>query len=132
MTMTDPIADMIVRIKNALQVRYDKVDVPYSNIKLEVIKKLKEAGYIENYYKTEDGIKSFICVELKYTREGKPVIKNIKRASKPGLRLYTKKEEITKVLGGLGTVILTTSKGILTGTEAQKQNVGGEVICEVK
>jgi small subunit ribosomal protein S8 len=131
MGMTDPISDMIVRLKNAIRAKHVNVDVPQSKMKAEVLKILKEEGFIDNYYKVEDEEHGVLRVELKYNKEGKGVIKSIKRVSKPGLRIYVKKEEIPKILGGLGTVILSTSKGMLTGKEAKKQNIGGEIICEV-
>jgi len=131
MGMTDPISDMLVRIKNAIRAKHETVDVPQSKVKASVLKILKDEGFIDNYYKVEDEQHGVLRVELKYNREGKGVIKSLKRVSKPGLRIYVKKEEIPKILGGLGTVILSTSKGILTGKEAKKQNIGGEIICEV-
>lgn len=131
MAMNDTISDMIVRIKNAIRAKHTTVDMPQSKVKAELLRILKEEGYIDNYYKVEDEKHGVLRVELKYSKEGKGVIKSLKRVSKPGLRIYVKKDEIPKILGGLGTVILSTSKGMLTGKAAKKQNIGGEIICEV-
>lgn len=131
MGMTDPISDMIIRIKNAIRAKHVSVDLPQSKVKAAVLQILKQEGYIENFYRVEDEKHGVLRVELKYSKEGKGVIKSFKRVSKPGLRIYVKNDEIPKILGGLGTVILSTSKGILTGKEAKKQNIGGEIICEV-
>ncbi|HRZ86375.1 MAG TPA: 30S ribosomal protein S8 [bacterium] len=131
MAVTDPISDMIIRIKNALRAKHTTVDVPQSKIKTEVLRILKSEGYIDNYYRVDDEKHGVIRIELKYNKEGAGVIKSLKRVSKPGLRMYVKRDEIPRVLGGLGTVILSTSKGIVTGKQAQKQNLGGELLCEV-
>lgn len=131
MAMTDPIADMITRLRNAIKAKHPTVDLPQSSLKDQILKLLKDEGYIDNYYKVEDEKHGVIRVELKYNKEGQGVIKKIKRVSKPGLRIYVKKDKIPKLQGGFGTVILSTSKGMLTGKDAGKKNIGGEIICEV-
>ena len=128
--MTDPIADMLTRIRNALQARHPKVDIPASKLKLEIVRILKEEGYIQNYRVAEENGKRTIKVYLKYVNK-KPVISHIERVSKPGRRVYVGARQIPKVLGGLGINILTTSRGVMTGRDARKLGVGGEIICEV-
>ena len=130
MTMTDPIADMLTRIRNANTVKHETVDVPASNIKKEIARILLEEGFVKGYDVIEDG-KQGIRLQLKYGIEGERVISGLKRISKPGMRVYSSKDEIPKVLNGLGVAIMSTSKGILTDREARKENVGGEVICYV-
>jgi small subunit ribosomal protein S8 len=131
MVMTDPIADMLTRIRNGNHAKHELVDIPASNIKKELAAILLAEGYIKGFDVIEDGKQGIIRVELKYTQDKNRVITGIKRISKPGLRVYVKSEEIPKVLGGLGIAILSTSKGILTGKSAKVQGVGGEVICYV-
>lgn len=128
--MTDPIADMLTRIRNALHARHPRVDIPASKLKLEIIKILKEEGFIQNYRVAEENGKKTIKVYLKYVNK-KPAITQIERVSKPGRRVYVGAREIPKVLGGLGINILTTSRGVMTGREARKLGVGGEIICQV-
>ena len=131
MTMTDPIADMLTRIRNANTVKHETVDVPASNMKKELSRILLEEGFIRGYNVIEDGKQGIIRIQLKYGQSGEKVIQGIKRISKPGMRVYTNAYEVPKVLNGLGISIISTSKGILTDKQARKENVGGEVICYV-
>ena len=131
MTTSDPIADMLTRVRNALQARHAKVDVPASRLKTDIAKILKDEGYIANYKLTEDGTKKFIRIYLKYTPGNTPVISRIERVSRPGCRVYVGSKEVPRVLGGLGINILTTPQGVMTGSSARKANVGGEVLCHV-
>ncbi len=127
----DPIADMLTRVRNALSSRHAKVDVPASRLKMEIARILKEEGYILNYKMTEDGAKRSIRIYLKYTPANTPVISRIERISRPGCRAYIGSKEIPRILGGLGINILTTPKGVMTGSMARKEGVGGEVLCQV-
>ena len=131
MSMTDPIADMLTRISNANMVGHESVDIRASKMKKSIAGILLEEGYIKGYDVIEDNKQGIIRVQMKYGANKEKVITGIKKISKPGLRVYAKKEEIPKVLGGLGIAIISTSKGIITDKEARKQNVGGEVICYV-
>ena len=131
MTMTDPIADMLTRIRNANTVKHETVDVPASNIKKDIVRILLEEGFVRGYDVIEDEKQGIIRIQLKYGQAGEKVIQGIKRISKPGMRVYTNAHEIPKVLNGLGIAIISTSKGILTDKQARKENVGGEVICYV-
>lgn len=131
MVMTDPIADMLTRVRNANNAKHDTVDVPASNIKKAVAKILLEEGFIKGFDVIEDGKQGIMRMQLKYAQNKEKVITGIKRISKPGLRVYAKRDEIPRVLGGLGIAILSTSKGIITDKVARKSNVGGEVICYV-
>ncbi len=130
MVMTDPIADMLTRVRNATIVKGKVVEVPSSKIKLELAKILKEEVYIQEYESVESGVQGTIRLYLKYNGK-ETVISGLKRISKPGLRVYAQKEEIPKVMGGLGIAILSTSQGIMTDRKARRSNVGGEVICYV-
>lgn len=130
MTMSDPIADMLTRIRNGNTAKHDFVDVPASKMKQAIADILVNEGYIKGYKLIEDGLIRTIRVEMKYGRDkNEKVIAGIKKISKPGLRVYAGKDELPKVLGGLGTAIISTNKGIITDKEARKQNVGGEVIA---
>ena len=129
--VTDTIADMLTRIRNANQMRYETVEVPSSNIKKEVAKILKEEGYIKDYKVKDDNTQGTIVLTLKYTDKKERVITGLKRISKPGLRVYAKAEEIPKVLNGLGIAIISTSKGIMTDKKARKENIGGEVLAYI-
>ena len=131
MSVTDPIADMLTRIRNANQMRYNEVVIPSSNVKLEIVKILKGEGYIENYKVEKNEVQNNIIVTLKYGKNKERVISGLKRISKPGLRVYAKAEEIPTVLNGLGISIVSTSKGIMTGKEARKEKLGGEVLAYV-
>jgi len=130
MSMTDPIADMLVRIKNAAAVRKQTVKMPSSKIKTAIATVLKDEGYIADFRVTPNGAKAELEVVLKYY-EGKPVIERLERYSRSGLRQYRGKDAIPKVLGGLGVAIISTSKGIMTDAQARQQGVGGEVLCFV-
>jgi small subunit ribosomal protein S8 len=127
----DPIADMLTRVRNALSARHAKVDVPASRLKTELARILKDEGYILNYKLTEEGAKKFIRLYLKYTPQNTSVISKIERVSRPGCRVYTGSKDIQRVLGGLGISILTTPKGIMTGSAARKEGVGGEILCRI-
>lgn len=129
--MTDPIADMLSRIRNANNARHKSVDIPCSNIKKEIAKILLDEGYIKGYDVVEDDKQGIIKIDLKYSQDGERVISGLKRISKPGLRVYVKCEDVPKVLGGLGIAIISTSKGIITDKKARQDKVGGEVICYV-
>ena len=132
MTMSDPIADMLTRIRNANTAKHDTVDVPASKMKIAIANILLDEGYIAKYDLVEDGHFQTIHITLKYgVDKNEKVISGLKRISKPGLRVYASTENIPKVLGGLGTAILSTNKGVVTDTEARKLGVGGEVLCFV-
>jgi len=130
MVMTDPIADMLTRIRNANQERHETVNVPGSKMKIKIAEILKSEGFIKDYTIEEDGVKKTIVITLKYNGNER-VITDLKRISKPGLRIYAKVDEVPKVLNGLGIAILSTSKGVMTDKEARAQKVGGEVIAFV-
>ena len=129
--MTDPIEDMLTRIRNSNNAKHKTVDVPASNIKKEIAQILLDEGYIKSFDFIEDNKQGMLKVELKYTQDGDRVISGLKRISKPGLRVYANSAELPKVLGGLGIAIISTSKGIITDKTARELNVGGEVICYV-
>ena len=129
--VTDTIADMLTRIRNANQMRYEEVNVPASNIKKEIAKILKDEGFIKDYKVVSDDAQGTIVLTLKYTNKKERVITGLKRISKPGLRVYAKSDEIPQVLNGLGIAIISTSKGIMTDKEARKQNIGGEVLAYI-
>lgn len=129
--MTDPIADMLSRIRNANNARHKSVDIPCSNIKREIAKILLDEGYIKGYDVVEDDKQGIIKIDLKYSQDGERVISGLKRISKPGLRVYVKCDDVPRVLGGLGIAIISTSKGIITDKMARQNKVGGEVICYV-
>lgn len=129
--MTDPVADMLTRLRNASSVFHESVDVPASKLKIELARILKEEGFLRDYRVLEDGPKRTIRMWLKYAPPKRQVITGIKRISRPGLRVYAKSDQIPRVLGGLGVAILSTSKGVLSDRDARKAGVGGEVICYV-
>lgn len=129
--MTDPVADMLTRLRNASSVFHESVDVPASRLKIELARILKEEGYIRDYRVLEDGPRRVIRMWLKYVPPKRQVITGIKRISRPGLRVYAKSDQVPRVLGGLGIAVLSTSKGVLSDREARKQRVGGEVLCYV-
>ena len=131
MSVTDPIADLLTRMRNANQMRYNEVVVPSSNLKLEIVKILKVEGYITDYKVEKGQVQDNIVITLKYGKNKERVISGLKRISKQGLRVYAKAEEIPTVLNGLGISIVSTSKGIMTGKEARKENLGGEVLAYV-
>lgn len=131
MTMTDPIADMLTRIRNAQRASHELVNIPSSKLKINVAKVLKSEGYIKNFRIISDGQHRFIRIFLKYDKDGVAVIEGIKRVSKPGCRVYAGKDEIPEVLNGYGINILSTSKGLMTDREAKRIGVGGEILCAV-
>jgi len=131
MSMTDPIADMLTRIRNGIQAHHERVELPASKLKVEIAKILKSEGFISNYKIVEGKYQGTLRVYLKYSDDGEPVIHGIERISRPGRRVYRNKGEIPRVLGGLGLSIVSTSRGILSGAEAVKTGVGGEVLCQV-
>jgi small subunit ribosomal protein S8 len=131
--IVDPISDMLTRMRNAISARHTKVDVPASRLKIEVARILKEEGYITNYsIKTSEGSQArTLRIFLRYGPKGESVISKLKRISRPSLRVYVPSDEVPRVLGGLGINILTTSQGVMTGKQARKSKVGGEVLCSV-
>lgn len=131
MGMTDPIADMLTRIRNAIMASYDTVDIPNSRLKIDITKVLKSEGFIKNYKIIPDGRQGIIRIFFKYDENREPVIEGLKRVSKPSCRVYTKSEKIPQVLNGYGISILSTSKGIMTDRQARKMRVGGEILCSV-
>ncbi|MBN1594573.1 30S ribosomal protein S8 [candidate division FCPU426 bacterium] len=131
MSMTDSIADLLTRIRNANRASHEKVDVPFSRIKQEIVRIIKDEGFIKNYRFIEDRRHGTIRVFMKYGPNRERVIKNLERISRPGCRVYTSAEEIPRVLGGLGVAILSTSKGIMTDRQARRAQVGGEVLCYI-
>jgi small subunit ribosomal protein S8 len=128
--MSDPIADYLTRIRNAISARHEKVDIPASRVKLDITKILKEEGFIQNYKLQEDKKQGTIRIYLKYS-DGNCVITGMKQVSKPGRRMYSKKTAMPRVIGGLGISIVSTSRGIMTGDQSVKAGVGGELLCEV-
>jgi small subunit ribosomal protein S8 len=131
MVMSDPIADMLTRIRNAHIVRHETVEIPASKMKREIAEILKKEGFIRDAEYVEDSIQGIIRVFLKYGSNNERVISGLKRISKPGLRVYTKSQEIPRVLGGLGIAIISTSKGVMTDKEARQTKAGGEVVCYI-
>jgi len=130
-TVTDPIADMLTRIRNAIMVRHDSVLVPSSKLKLAVSKILKEEGFINDYEVVRGKPHRTIKIHLKYRDRNQPVVSGLERVSKPGLRIYVQKGEIPRVYGGLGIAVLSTAKGVMTGQQAWRQGIGGELLCYV-
>ena len=131
MVMTDPIADMLTRIRNANRMRHEKVEMPASRLKSDILSVMKKEGFIVYYTVVKDGVQGKIVVTLKYTSSKERVIKGLKRISKPGLRVYASVDELPKVLNGLGVALISTSKGIMTDREARLAQVGGEVLAYV-
>ena len=131
MSMTDPIADMLTRIRNALQAHHSEVDIPSSNIKEGIARVLQDEGYIQKYKVVSDPKQGVLQVVLKYDNEKTPIIAGIQRVSRPGLRRYVKKDQIPKVLNGLGISIISTSRGLMTDRAAREAGVGGEILCNV-
>jgi small subunit ribosomal protein S8 len=129
--ITDPIADLLTRIRNGSRARHPRVDLPSSKLKVEIARILKDEGYIGNYKVAEEGKKKVLRINLRYDTEGLSVISALERVSKPGRRVYVGKNEVPKVLGGLGVAILTTPQGVMTGKAARRAGVGGELICNV-
>lgn len=130
MSLSDPVADFLGRIRNAISAKHEKVDIPASRMKLEITKILKDEGYIQNFKVQEDNKQGVIRIFLKYS-EGVPVITGLKQISKPGRRIYTPKQRLPKVIGGLGVAIISTSRGIMTSEQSLHNGVGGEILCEV-
>ena len=130
MSMTDPVSDMLTRIRNGQKARKVSVAMPASTVKLAVASVLKDEGYITDFVSSGEGVTKTLSVELKYF-EGAPVIEKVQRVSKPGLRIYRGKDDLPKVLGGLGIAIVSTSAGVMSDRQARKQGIGGEVICVV-
>ena len=131
MSMTDPLADMLTRIRNACKARHEKAEMPSSNQKVGIAKILKDEGYLKNFRVIDDGKQGVLRIYLKYDEKNKPIIQGIKRLSRPGIRRYVRTDGIPPVYDGLGVAILSTSKGIMTDREARKENLGGELICSV-
>ena len=129
--MSDPLADMLTRIRNGVMAHFDTVEVPLSKLKVGVAKVLKQEGYITDYQIISEGVQGILKIDLKYGPKNEKVITGIRRISKPGLRQYNKADRIPKVMSGLGVAILTTSHGIITDREARSMNIGGELLCEV-
>ena len=130
--VSDPVADMLTRIRNGFRARHQRVDMPSSKLKIEIARVLKEEGYISNYKVSEEGKKKTLRVFLRYTTNGSSVISKLDRVSKPGRRFYVASHAIPKVLGGLGVNILTTPQGVMTGKAARRAKVGGEILCNVE
>ena len=131
MRLTDPVADLLARIRNAIRSRHQKVDVPASKLKFEIARILKEEGYIANFKAVEEEGHKVLRIYLKYSNNDEAAISNLARVSKPGCRVYVRRSEIPRVLGGMGINILTTPRGVMTGRQARKEGVGGEILCEV-
>ncbi len=131
MSMTDPIADMLTRIRNAGEAHFDKVDIPASRMKISLAKIFKEEGFIKNYKVIKDSRQALLRVYLKYADKQRPLIQGLKRVSKPGRRVYAGHEELPRVQGGLGVAVISTSKGVVADRHARKLQVGGEVLCEI-
>ena len=131
MTMTDPIADMLTRIRNAVAVKHDYVNIPASKMKVSIAEVLKDEGFIRDFETFEEGPRRFFRVHLNYTEGREPLLTGLKRVSRPGLRVYVQKREIPRVFNGLGIAILSTPKGIMAGQQAWRQKIGGEVLCYV-
>ena len=128
---SDPIADMLTRVRNAITARHPKVDVPASKLKAEIARILKEEGYIANFKVAEEGVKRVIKIYLKYGPNNSPVITKIERVSRPGCRVYVGQDDIPRVQGGPGINILTTPRGVMTGKHARKEGIGGELLCQI-
>ena len=129
--MTDPISDMLTRLRNATIVRHDRTDVPASKLKLEIAKVLKEKGFIRTFKVIEEGPQGLLRIYLRYAEDGEPAIHGLRRVSRPGLRVYRGVEDLPKVLNGLGSAVISTNRGILTDDQARRLRVGGEVLCEI-
>ena len=131
MSLTDPVADLLARIRNAIHARHQKLDVPASKLKLEIARILKEEGYVANFKPTEEDGHKVIRIYLKYSNNNEAAISNVERVSRPGCRVYVGQTEIPRVLGGMGINILTTPRGVMTGRDAHKEHIGGEILCRV-
>jgi small subunit ribosomal protein S8 len=131
MNLTDPVADFLTRIRNSIRARHQKLDVPASKLKAEIARILKDEGYIANFKATEENGQRVIRVYLKYGTNNEAAIRDLQRVSRPGCRVYVGRDEIRRVQGGLGISIMTTPKGVMTGRQARREGVGGEILCEV-
>jgi small subunit ribosomal protein S8 len=131
MSASDPVADMLTKIRNAAQARHEKVDIPVSKLKLEIVKILKTEGYIKNFKKVQEDNKSIIRIFLKYDEANAPVIHGLEKISKPGRRVYSSYKDLPRVYNGYGTVIVSTSSGVTTGKKAAEKMVGGELVCTI-
>jgi small subunit ribosomal protein S8 len=131
MQLSDPIGDMLTRLRNGLLARHQTIDIPHSNLKERIATILKDEGFVRDYMVLREGAKTTLRVTLKYTPERRPVISHLRRLSKPGLRVYSRTDRIPRVLGGMGIVILSTPRGVITGQQARRIGVGGELLCEV-
>ncbi len=131
MSMSDPLADMLTRVRNASMVKFDSVDMPLSKLKVSVAKIMKEEGYINDYHIQKDDVQGVLSIDLKYDQSNDKVIIGLRRVSKPGCRVYVNSDSIPKVMSGLGIGIISTSKGVMTDRQARKMRVGGELLCEV-
>jgi small subunit ribosomal protein S8 len=131
MTMTDPIADLLTRIRNALIARHDRVDIPASRLKVAIVRIMKDEGFIKNFKINRDNKQGLIRILLKYNEHNSPVINGLQRVSRPGRRLYQKSSDIKPVLSGLGVLIVSTSRGVMTDKEARRHNLGGESLCQI-
>jgi len=131
MNLTDPVADFLTRIRNSIRARHQKLDVPASKLKAEIDRILKDEGYIANYKATEENGQRVLRVYLKYGTNNEAAIRDLQRVSRPGCRVYVGRDEIRRVQGGLGISIITTPKGVMTGRQARREGVGGEILCEV-
>jgi small subunit ribosomal protein S8 len=131
MNLTDPVADFLTRIRNSIRARHQKLDVPASRLKTEIARILKDEGYIANYEAVEESGQKVLRVYLKYGVNNEAAIRDLQRVSRPGCRVYVGRDEIRRVQGGLGISIMTTPKGVMTGRQARREGVGGEILCEV-
>ncbi|HZZ37642.1 MAG: 30S ribosomal protein S8 [Acidobacteriaceae bacterium] len=131
MSLTDPVADFLTRIRNSIRARHQKLDVPASKLKAEIARILKEEGYISNFKTTEENGRAVLRVYLKYGANNEAAIRDLERISRPGCRVYIGHDEIRRVQGGLGISIMTTPRGVMTGRQARREKVGGEVLCEI-
>lgn len=131
MSMTDPISDLLTRIRNALQAKHSTVDVPASRMKAEIVRILRDEGYLDGFEAIDDGAQGVIRITLRYVGDGEKAITGLERVSRPGRRVYCGKDEIPSVLNGLGITILSTSRGVMTGTSCRARGVGGEVLCNI-
>ena len=131
MTMTDPVADMLTRIRNAVTARHEQVNIPASKMKVAIAKVLRNEGFVRDFETFEEGPRRFLRIQLTYTNKKEPLLTGLKRVSRPGLRVYVQKREIPRVYNGLGIAILSTPKGIMTGQQAWRERMGGEVLCYV-
>ncbi len=129
--MTDPIADMLTRIRNSVLIKAEKVDIPASRLKVEIAKIMKEEGFIKSYKIIKDKKQGILRITLKYTQDNRPIVEGLKRISKPGRRVYVGKDEVPSVVGGMGIDVVTTPKGILTDKVCRREGVGGEVLCYI-